>query len=377
MAPDISLDPYVQPKPSAARPRYFYFRAVVDGVERRIRLPHPFDDGYRTAYNAAHREIFGTDPGEGEDPLGWSALIRAHKDSAAYRKLSKASRYLRDMACDLALERWGRWSPSMIRPLHAQALYDSLAARPPTANRRMDDLSKLMAWGVLRGFCDANPCSRVERVKGTGSYEPWPLDALETLFRHGHAHIVRAALVALYTGQRRGDVLRKFRPNAIRDGVWHIEQGKTETPVPVPLHPVVLAIVAEHVEAMRARAIIDPTRPILANSRGEPWGSGFGASWGKELIRLKLHTATPRLTFHGLRTTNATLIATAVAQSPDLYGSIERVRAQLGHLSPAMSAHYARQAQVESMNRETLLLLPDFGKTDDTIGKTGLEGTAK
>lgn len=35
---------------------------------------------------------------------------------------------------------------------------------------------------------------------------------------------------------------------------------------------------------MRARAIIDPDRPIFETSRGQPWGSGFGASWAKELV---------------------------------------------------------------------------------------------
>ena len=121
---------------------------------------------------------------------------------------------------------------------------------------------------------------------------------------------------------------------------------------------------------MRRRAIIDPERPIFSTSRGEPWASGFLASWGKEMVRLKLHTVEPSLTFHGFRTTNAMLIASAVARSPDLYGGIEHVRAQLGHLSEAMSKHYARRAQVEAMNAETLLLLPDFAHAAADVGNS-------
>ena len=113
---------------------------------------------------------------------------------------------------------------------------------------------------------------------------------------------------------------------------------------------------------MRARGLINPALPVLKTSRGAPWGSGFGASWAKELTRLKLHVVEPRLTFHGLRTTNATMIASAVAKSPDLFGGIERVQAMLGHLSKRMSEHYARHAVTEQSNAESVLLLPVFGK---------------
>ncbi|MBE9636286.1 hypothetical protein IQ782_05485 [Salipiger pacificus] len=109
---------------------------------------------------------------------------------------------------------------------------------------------------------------------------------------------------------------------------------------------------------------------MSTNSRGKPWGKGFGASWTKELIRLKLrpHSVEEieaghfRPTFHGLRTTHATVIANTVARNPELFGGIQRVQAMLGHLSERMSKHYARCAEVEHMNRETVLLLPDFGK---------------
>ncbi|SER50779.1 hypothetical protein SAMN04490244_101300 [Tranquillimonas rosea] len=367
MAPDIRLDRYVQRKTKRGR-EYFFFRIVRDGKERRWPLPHPFEDGYRKAYRKAWEECFGVNLAEIENPHGFEALIRKHKESAKYNGLSKDSKNLRNMACDLVLDRWGDFLPSAIRPIHAQALYDSLADRPATANRRLDDISALFSWGKPRGFADINPCEGVERVVSEGSYEPWPEWALEKLFKQGKPHILKPALGAIYTGQRRGDLLHRFTASRIRDGLWTPKQGKTGTPVPIPLHPVMLAMVEEHRELMKKRGIIDPDAPIFENSRGKPWGSGFGASWSKELTRLKLHVVEPRLTFHGLRTTNATLIASAVAKSPELYGGIERVRAMLGHLSKRMSEHYARRAEVEQMNTESVLLLPDFGNHLGEIG---------
>ncbi|TPE49854.1 hypothetical protein [Amaricoccus solimangrovi] len=130
-------------------------------------------------------------------------------------------------------------------------------------------------------------------------------------------------------------------------------------------------------EPKRRAEIVDPRRPLLTNSRGNPWtASGFGASWRTELIRLglrperndELEPGAFRPTFHGLRHTNATLIATAVARNPDTFGGIARVKAMLGHMSEAMARHYARRAEVEHLNAETILLLPEIGNTPAWIG---------
>lgn len=219
-------------------------------------------------------------------------------------------------------------------------------------------MSAVFSWGRTREFCDINPCSRIERVKSDKSYEPWPAWALEKLFNEGRAHIVRPALVALYTGQRRDDCLKQFRPSQIENGVW---QGKTKTIVPVPLHPVIPAMVDLHKEELRAANRVEPQVPILKTSRGCPWKSGFGASWQTELKRLRLHNVQPSLTYHGFRTTNATLVASAVAKSDTVFGGIDRVKSMLGHLSDRMAAHYARRAVTEQKNGESVLLLPNFG----------------
>lgn len=362
MSPAIRLETHVQRKLARGR-EFFYFRVAKRGQpEFRRPLPHPFSRDYRAAYDAAWAEYYGVHPGHFRDPQSWDALTRQHRDSAKYQALSSNSRRLRDMAIDLAIDRWGAFAPSQIRPIHVQAVYDSLAARPATANRRLDDLSALFSWGSVRGFCDANPCTKIERIKSAGTYEPWPQWALEKLLGHGRPHLTRVVLGAIYTGQRRDELLTRFTASRIRDGVWSPRQGKTGTIVPVPLHPILLAIVEDHSQLMKQRGRIDRDAPIFENSRGQPWtGNGFSASWQREMVRLGLHREEPRLVFHGFRATQATIIADAVAKSPDLFGSIERVQAMLGHLSPRMAEHYARRAQTEVWNAESILLMPHFG----------------
>lgn len=303
--------------------------------------------------------------------------MRDHCDSERYRRLPKASTTLRDLACNLMLDRWGPFEAAQIKPVHVQALYDSLAERPATANRRLDDISAVFGWGKPRGFVDTNPCTGIERVQSEESYEPWPDDQLKLLIDKGKPVIVKVALVAVYTGQRREDIVRKLTDSAITDGVWYLSQGKTKTAAPIPLHPVVLAILDIERAARRKAGIVDPNRPLLTNSRGAPWTpSGFGASWRTELIRLKLRPrkiqdlpeGAFRAMMHGLRHTNATNIANAVARNAEIFGGIARVQAMLGHRSASMSKHYARRAEAEHLNHETLLLLPEIGNRPGWIG---------
>jgi len=376
VAADLRLEDYVQRKLKRGR-EYFYFRVVRAGVETRVPLPHPFSAEYRAAYDAAHKTVFGIGLHDLSSPTGIAELVRQHRLSERYKRLPPASKSGRNLALDLMMDRWGQFEAAAIRPVHVQALYDSISDRPATANRRLDDISSVFGWGRTRGFADENPCRKIERVESEGSYEPWPEAELATLIEKGKPEIVKAVLAAVYTSQRRGDVLLRLCDHAIDGGVWYLAQGKTGTEVPVPLHPVVLAILETERAQRRKAAIVDPKRPLLTNSRGTPWTtSGFGASWVKELIRLKLRPATVagyadgafQPTFHGLRHTNATMIANAVARNPDLFGGIDRVKSMLGHLSDRMAKHYMRRAQGEHMNAATMLLIPEIGNRPAWIG---------
>jgi integrase len=189
-------------------------------------------------------------------------------------------------------------------------------------------------------------------------------------------------LAAVYTSQRRGDVPLHMNDHATERDVWYLQQGKPGTALPVPLHPVVLAIIDIERTSPRRAAIVDPKRPLLTNSRGTPWTpSGFGASWIKELIRLKLRPATiaeyaegafrPR--FHGLRHTNATMIANTVTRNPEVFGGIDRVKSMLGHQSERMAKQYTRRATAEDMNARTMLLIPEIGNRPAWIGNQDAE----
>lgn len=359
MAPEISLDKYVQRKVKRGR-EYFFFRKVIDQKEFRRPLPHPFLDGYRTAYESAWLECFGV-PVEIKTSGKSVADLCAGYQRHYIASQGKAPPYYKLRALNLLREKWAMFEAFEIKPLHMQALYDSMCDKPQVANRLFDEVSVVFQWGIPRGFTDINAAKAIERVTAGESYEPWPTWAIEKFISEAQWHICRAFLVALYTGQRRADVL-KMRFCDIENGVWNLrKQGKTGNDVPIPLHPIVQDIVDDEWQWGKAQKVVDLKRPVLRNSRGQAWKSGFGASWRKEVIRLDLDKVTPRLTYHGLRTTNATIIASAIAKSPEMFGGIERVQSLLGHHSKAMSEHYARRAEREHMNADSIILIPEFG----------------
>lgn len=119
----------------------------------------------------------------------------------------------------------------------------------------------------------------------------------------GHLHL--ALTLALWTGQRQGDLLRL--PWSAYDGKHiRLRQSKTGMRVVVPVGVPLKAAL----DAIPKRSTI-----ILTNSEGKPWTSdGFRASWGKA----SKTAGVVGVTFHDLRGTAVTRLALAGCTEPEI-----------------------------------------------------------
>jgi integrase len=175
---------------------------------------------------------------------------------------------------------------------------DKLAAK----SRRQADytwsvFARVLSWALDRGLVPVNPCARGGRLyRGSRVDKIWTADDEATFLKSAPAHFHLPLLLALWTGQRQGDLLRL--PWSAYDGTHiRLRQSKGGIRAVIPVGAPLKA-------ALDAAQKQGPL--ILANSYGRPWTShGFQASWGSAARKAGI----VGVTFHDLRGTAVTRLA--------------------------------------------------------------------
>ena len=126
---------------------------------------------------------------------------------------------------------------------HVQRIVNEKAATPFAQRNFLNTLRAMFKWAAEEGRIPDDPTLGVtrEKVKTTG-YKTWSEDHIGR-FEAKHPIGTKARLAfafLLYTGQRRGDVVRIGRQH-VHNGVLTIDQGKTEggeeAHLEIPVHP--------------------------------------------------------------------------------------------------------------------------------------------
>lgn len=184
---------------------------------------------------------------------------------------------------------------------------DKLAAK----SRRQADyafsvLALVLAWAFDRGLVPANPCERPGKLyRSTRVENVWSDADIEEFFRAFPKVLHLPFQLALWTGQRQGDLLRltwnDYDGTSIR-----LRQSKTGARVRIPLG----GPIKDSLDAEPKRAVT-----ILTNTRGQPWkASSFQTAWQRAMKDAKIDN----LTFHDLRGTAVTRLAVAGCEVPEI-----------------------------------------------------------
>jgi integrase len=166
-------------------------------------------------------------------------------------------------------------------------------------------LALILAWAKDRGRISVNPCERGGRLyHGTRVDSVWTIEDEAAFLQHGPAHLRLPLLLALWTGQRQGDLLRLTW--SAYDGTYiRLRQSKSVRRDRRPVN-VVVPIGAPLKVALNEAAKIKRSPTILLNSEGRPWTKdGFRASWGKACAKAGIID----VTFNDLRGTAVTRLA--------------------------------------------------------------------
>lgn len=206
--------------------------------------------------------------------------------------------------------------------------------------------SALFGWAIENGWLKASPTVRMRRLKG-GHLPAWTPEEAVLAIENLPEHLRRAVVLALYSGQRRGDLVRL--PWSAYDGrTLRLRQGKTGTSLVIPVHP---ALKIE-LDAWKA----DTTSTIiLVNKFGRPWQPiNLSSTLSDWLARIDGFP--PKRNIHGLRK----LAAINLAQCGC---TLHEIGAITGHKSLAMIQLYCIGVDQERLAESAVLRMVTNAQT--------------
>ncbi len=250
---------------------------------------------------AAFHEAVSRKRESGRDTL--LSVLQAFQASEDFRQLAERTRadYVRQVK--LIEAEFGDLPIAALGDRRCRA--DFLAWRDKRAqgSRRQADyawtvLARVLSWAFKRGLVVANPCERGGRLyRGTRAERVWSEADEAAFLSSAPKHLHLALTLALWTGQRQGDLLRLTW--AAYDGrVIRLKQSKTGARVVIPAGA-----------PLRA-ALEGPRRgdTILTTADGTAWtADGFRSSWRKACAA----AGVTGVTFNDLRGTAVTRLALA------------------------------------------------------------------
>jgi integrase len=194
-------------------------------------------------------------------------------------------------------------------------------------------IARVLSWALDRRKIAVNPCERGGRLyHGTRADKVWTLEQEAAFLAVASKPLRRAYALAIWTGQRQGDLLRL--PWSAWDqtplpkapyGRIRLRQGKTGVGVEI-------TVSAPLSEMLDTTPRLSPV--MLLNSEGKPWTShGFSSSWRKACKR----AGVAGLTFNDLRGTFVTRAAINGATEAEIASATGH---SIGQVRSILDRHY-------------------------------------
>ncbi|WP_298095965.1 tyrosine-type recombinase/integrase [Brevundimonas sp.] len=275
-----------------------YYYAWKGGPRLRGKLGSPeFIAGYNEALNARKASPVGV----------LHSIFDAYQSSSEFRGLADRTaadykRHLRVIAAE-----FGDFPIAAISDRRSRGEFLAWRDRVALKSRRGADyqfavFARSLSWAFNRGLIAMNPVERPGRLYRANRTEAVWTDTDEAAFlAKAPAHLHLALTLALWTGQRQGDLLRltwtAYDGQSIR-----LKQQKTGARVTLPVGAPLKAAL-DKVMTSKKDAVT-----ILTTEAGTSWTeSGFRASWRKACVK----AGVSGVTFHDLRGTAVTRLAVA------------------------------------------------------------------
>lgn len=307
----------------------------------RVRLPGlpgspEFMRAYETALTSAPEPIGASR----SKPGSVKAAIAGYYASAAFRSLAVSSQQVRRAVLDAFGREHGNLLIRAMPTKFLRALLDPMERT--TAKNWLAAIRALVAYAIEADLIENDPTLGIKLRRKTGDgFHTWREDEIAQ-FESAHPIGSRERLafaLGLYTGQRRGDVIRMGRQHIRRtpDGdVIDVKQEKTGTPLELPIHPELATILAN----------VPATQMTFVQTlRGKPFdGKSFTQWFAKACDDAGLPSA---CTFHGLR-------KAAGRRDADAGCTVHEIKSHLGHASLKEVERYTKAADQARLARSAM-----------------------
>jgi integrase len=236
-----------------------------------------------------------------------------------------------------------------LRRDHVVKLMAARAEQPSAANGLRMALRVMMKHAIEVGLRADDPTREVRAIRiRTEGHHSWTDGEIAQFERH-HPIGSRARLalaLLLYTGQRRGDVIRMGAQH-IRNGALHVKQEKTGVELVIPLHPALATIIAV--------APRDHLTFVTTRLAGPFEGSAFSRWFRNQCDKAGL----PHCSAHGLR-------KAAVRRLAEAGCTTHEIGAITGHASLTELVRYTRAADQRRLAEAAMIKTRTFtGKPRD------------
>ena len=238
-------------------------------------------------------------------------ILQAYQQSQEFLSLAERTRADYIGKIKLIERRFSDFPLSGLTDRRSRGVFLAWRDQLASTSRRQADyawvvLALVLSWALNRGLIVSNPCEKGGRLyRGSRADKVWTPDDENLFYGKAPQHLHLALTLALWTGQRQGDLLRL--PWSAYDGTHiRLRQGKTGARVAIPVGaPLKAALDAEKKRGPQ----------ILVSTDNKPWTEdGFRSSWRKACATAGI----TGVTFHDLRGTAVTRLAVAGCTVPEI-----------------------------------------------------------
>jgi integrase len=320
----VSNLPWPGVRRKIAKGRTYFYWARTDPWTR---LPDPYTDPDGFMRKMAHLQRMGALDDERRRTGTFGGLVTDYRRSKHFREKLSANtrtvydRYLKRLLVAYADAPLREMTPEDIQ----KRVLDANEDTPGAANAMLGILRTLFAYARKRhrGLEDWTAGLEQFARDEENERQPWPEDMLQAALTSDDELFRRAVMLALYTGQRPGDVC-SMTWGMVAGDMIRVRQQKTKTALEIPMHPDLKAMIDRLPRSDRHLF-------LLSNKRGAPLDSRLFLRWCWDFSRARGLNRTP----HGLRK-NATI------ELFELGCTTAEVASITGHKSLAMLEHYGK-----------------------------------